>query len=147
MRTLVTPRLVDVDPPQHADEPTPRILQSLDLLEARIRAHADLLHEILGVRHGTREPVRDPVEDIVMPLQQRLETRRPRAATFDDFESSHIGYTDERGLRSHYFPRCAPEVSRALRLLAFPNYVKYMERRVKPFVFLSREDGSPDGGS
>jgi hypothetical protein len=52
--SVVSPPLIDEQSIQHSQQPTARMLQLLDLANARVRPHTNFLHQILCVYCGTR---------------------------------------------------------------------------------------------
>src|SRR5690606_19652200 len=86
---IETPQLVDEDAAHHAKQPAVRLIEPLELVEARKGAHADFLHEILRVRNGAREAVSRTVKQRVMPADQRLEPLDLRLASLNECQAGH----------------------------------------------------------
>src|SRR5690606_3140296 len=64
-----------------------------ELVEPRNRAHAHLLHEVLGVVARSGEPIGDAIQRVVMREHQRLEPLRGRLASGNDGQLAHRTHT------------------------------------------------------
>src|SRR5690606_22980601 len=86
---IEAPQLIDEDAAHHAQQPAVRLIEPLELVEARKGTHADFLHEIFRIRDGAREAVSRAVKQRVMPADQRLEPLDLRLASLNERQAGH----------------------------------------------------------